>query len=82
VIAANNIVNAGCMVLAAGIGIVALGPLGWSVPQLYLLFAILNIPVAIYIFTLLPEFLMRFLVWILTSVCYRIERRNLDRIPA
>jgi 1-acyl-sn-glycerol-3-phosphate acyltransferase len=82
VIAANNIVNAGCMVLAAVIGIVALGPLGWSVPQVYLLFAILNIPVAIYIFTLLPEFLMRFLVWILTSACYRIERRDLDKIPA
>lgn len=82
VIAANNIVNAGCMVLAAVTGIVALGPLGWSVPQLYLLFAVLNIPVALYIFTLLPEFLMRFLVWILTSVCYRIERRDLDRIPA
>lgn len=82
VIAANNIVNAGCMVLAAVIGIVALGPLGWSVPDLYLLFAVLNIPVAIYIFTLLPEFLMRFLVWILTSACYRIERRDLDKIPA
>jgi len=82
VIAANNIVNAGCMVLAAVIGIVALGPLGWPVPRLYLLFAILNIPVALYIFTLLPEFLMRFMVWVLTSACYRIERRDLDRIPA
>ncbi len=82
VIAANNIVNAGCMVLAAVVGIVVLGPLDWSVPQLYLLFAVLNIPVALYIFTLLPEFLMRFLVWILTSACYRIERRDLDKIPA
>ncbi len=82
IIAANNIINAGCMVLAAAIGFLLLGPLGWSVPQLFLFFAVLNIPVALYIFILLPEFLMRFLVWLLTSLAYRIERRGLDKIPA
>lgn len=82
VVAANNILNAGCMVLAAGLGILLLSLLDWTVPQVFLLFAVLNIPVALYIFTLLPEFLMRFLVWLLTSLCYRIERRDLDKIPA
>lgn len=81
VIAANNIVNAGCMVLAAGMGILLLGLLDWTVPQVFLLFAVLNIPVALYIFILLPEFMMRFLVWILTSIVYRIERRDLEKIP-
>ncbi len=81
-IAANNIVNSGCMVLAAAVCAVLLTVAHWSVPDLYLLFAILNIPVAAYIFTLLPEFMMRFMVWILTSLCYRIERRDLDKIPA
>lgn len=82
VVAANNIVNAGCMVLAAGMGVLLLGMLDWTVPQVFLLFALLNILVSLYIFTLLPEFLMRFLVWLLTSIVYRIERRDLDKIPA
>ena len=82
VIAANNIMNAGSMVAAAAICTVLLSVFHWSVPDLYLLFAVLNIPVAIYIFSLLPEFLLRFVVWILTSLCYRIERRDIDKVPA
>lgn len=81
IIAANNIINSACMVLAAAVGAILLGPLSWTVPQVFLLFAILNLPVAFYIFTLLPEFLMRFLVWVLTSVFYRIERKDLAKIP-
>jgi len=80
-IAANNIMNAGSMVVAGGLCTILLSVFHWSVPGLYLLFAVLNIPVAIYIFTLLPEFLLRFVVWILTSLCYRIERRHIDKIP-
>ncbi len=35
--------------------------------------------VAIYIYTLVPEFLMRFLSWILVNMLYRIERRRHSR---
>ncbi|MER2526710.1 MAG: MFS transporter [Candidatus Competibacter denitrificans] len=80
VIAGNNILNAIFMVAAALIAVVMLHQ-GLTIPQLLLVMAIFNAAVAIYIFTLVPEFLMRFMVWILVNVVYRLRTEGLDRIP-
>ncbi|MEO7326092.1 MAG: MFS transporter [Dokdonella sp.] len=80
VIAGNNIFNALFMVVAAAFGI-GLGTLGLSIPQIFLATALLNAVVAIYIYTLVPEFLMRFLSWILVSTLYRIKVEGLEKIP-
>ncbi|RUQ37873.1 MAG: MFS transporter [Candidatus Competibacteraceae bacterium] len=80
VIAGNNILNAVFMVAAAVIAIILLD-LGLSIPQLLLAMAILNAAVAAYIFSLVPEFLMRFMVWILVNIGYRLKTRGLDHIP-
>ncbi len=80
VIAGNNILNALFMVVAAVLGAVLLGN-GMTIPQFFLLVAIMNALVAIYIFTLVPEFLMRFLVWILIHTIYRVRKKGLDNIP-
>lgn len=82
IIAANNILNALFLILAAALSALALGPLGLSIPQLFLATALLNMVVAIYIFTLVPEFLLRFLSWLLVSVAYRMDKRGVERIPA
>ena len=82
IIAANNIVNAIFMVAAAGVAIVALGMLGLSIPQLFLLAAVLNALVAVYIYSLLPEFLFRFLVWLLMHTMYRLRLVGIDKLPA
>ncbi len=79
-IAANNILNSLFMVIAAGISILLLKA-GVTVQQLLLIAGVLNIFVAIYIYILIPEFLMRFLVWILIHTLYRIKTTNLDKIP-
>ena len=81
VISANNILNALFMVAAAGLGALAL-QIGFSVPQLILFTGILNAAVAIYIYTLVPEFLLRFMAWILVNFMYRLRVRNIERIPA
>jgi 1-acyl-sn-glycerol-3-phosphate acyltransferase len=81
VIAGNNIINAVFMVAAALI-VVALLDQGLSIPQVLLVMAIFNAAVAVYIFTLVPEFLMRFIVWILVNIIYRLRTRDLDHIPA
>lgn len=80
VIAGNNILNALFMVLsgAMAIGLLALD---FSIPEIILITGILNALVAIYIFTLVPEFLMRFLIWILVNLLYRIKLKGLDKIP-
>ena len=81
IIACNNIMNAGFMVLAAALAIVWLEVLHFTIPQLFILAAVLNAAVAIYIYSLVPEFLMRFLSWILVNVMYRIKLRGLENIP-
>lgn len=48
---------------AAGLAIAALS-LGFSIPELFLILAALNAVVAIYIYSLSPEFLTRFLAWV------------------
>jgi 1-acyl-sn-glycerol-3-phosphate acyltransferase len=80
IIAANNILNALFMVASAGI---ALGLLkaGCSIPQLFLATGLMNAIVAIYIFSLVPEFLMRFLAWLLVHTVYRVHEEGLERIP-
>jgi 1-acyl-sn-glycerol-3-phosphate acyltransferase len=81
VIAGLNILNALFMVVSAIMAILILGPAEMTIPQLFLLTAILNAVVAVYIFSLVPEFLMRFLVWILIHTIYRVRVTGLDRIP-
>lgn len=80
IIAGNNILNAFFMVLSAGLAI-ALLSYGFSIPELLLLTSILNALVAVYIYTLVPEFLMRFIIWMLISTLYRVKKESLDQIP-
>lgn len=80
VIAANNILNAGFMVASAGLAAGLLAA-GISIPGLILIGAVLNVLVAIYIYTLVPEFLWRFVDWIAMHSLYRVRVRGADRIP-
>jgi 1-acyl-sn-glycerol-3-phosphate acyltransferase len=79
-IAGTNILNALFMVAAAGVAIFLLGR-GFTIPEMFLATALLNAGVAIYIFSLVPEFLMRFLAWMLIHTAYRIRTEYAERIP-
>ncbi|NND44124.1 MAG: glycerol acyltransferase, partial [Xanthomonadales bacterium] len=81
VIAGNNILNALFMVIAALFAMLLLGKAGFSIPELFMVTAILNAVVAIYIFTLVPEFLMRFLVWMLVHTIYRVRVTGMENVP-
>jgi 1-acyl-sn-glycerol-3-phosphate acyltransferase len=80
VIAANNILNALFIVAAAVISIFLLRA-GLTIPQLFVVSALMNAAVAVYIYTLVPEFLMRFIVWLLIHSVYRLRKAGLERIP-
>jgi len=80
VIAGTNIINAIFICVASGLGL-GLGMLGLSVPQIFLVTAVLNAFVAIYIFTLVPEFVMRFMTWVLVHAMYRVKATGLENIP-
>ncbi|MBM0103309.1 MFS transporter [Steroidobacter sp. S1-65] len=80
VIGANSILNAVFMVVAAGLAALGLHA-GLTIPQLLLLTGVLNAFVAIYIYSLVPEFLLRFVAWLLIHFVYRLDRRGIDNIP-
>jgi 1-acyl-sn-glycerol-3-phosphate acyltransferase len=79
-IAGMNILNALFMVAAAGVAILLIKQ-GFSIPQMFLTTALLNAVVAIYIFSLVPEFLMRFLAWLLIHTIHRVSTVDVERIP-
>ncbi|TAK89457.1 MAG: MFS transporter [Burkholderiaceae bacterium] len=81
IVAANNILNALFMVVSAALAAVCLTVLKFSIPQLFLLMAVLNAGVAIYIYGLVPEFLLRFLAWLLVHSVYTMKKRGLEHIP-
>ena len=81
VIAGLNILNSLFMVASAVLAMILLGKAGFSIPELFLVTAILNAVVAVYIFTLVPEFLMRFLVWIMIHTIYRVHVVGEEHIP-
>ncbi len=80
IIAANNILNALFMVVSAGLAIAMLAA-GVSIPGLFLATGILNAFVAMYIYRLVPEFLMRFLAWLLIHTMYRVRKEGLENVP-
>src|SRR3546814_10618304 len=79
--AALNIQNSGFIVLASLSALAVQRLLGWTIPQVFLALAVANALVAIWIFTLVPEFLMRFLSWLLVRSLYRLRTRGIDNIP-
>ncbi len=52
-----------------------------DIPQLFLSVAFLNALVSLYAYRLMPEFLLRFLAWMLVHSFYRVQSENLDKIP-
>ena len=80
IIAANNVLNALFMVLATVFSLFALAA-GLNIAGLFLVIALMNIAVAMWIFTLVPEFFMRLLVWLLIHLIYRVKKTNLSNIP-
>ena len=80
IIAANNIMNALFMVVGA-LAAAELLSHGLTIPQLFCLAAVINAGVALYIYTLVPEFLLRFVAWLLVHTVYRLDAREMAHVP-
>ena len=81
VIAATNIINSLFMVTGSVCAILWLSVLGLSIPSLLLTLAFGTLIVAAFIFSQVPEFAMRFLIWTLTHTMYRVTHESLEHIP-
>jgi 1-acyl-sn-glycerol-3-phosphate acyltransferase len=80
VIAANNIANSLFMVVAS-VFIMALHAFGYGYPQIFMTLAIMNLVAAIYIYSVVPEFALRFFSWVLARALYRIRCQGEENIP-
>jgi 1-acyl-sn-glycerol-3-phosphate acyltransferase len=93
VIAGLNIQNAFFIVMAAMLGVLlqreqlvlfgVVVPLpGLSIPEVFLALGIANAVVAIFIFSLVPEFFLRFVAWVYVTVFYRVHIEGVeDNVP-
>ncbi len=81
IIAANNMFNALFMVASAIFSIIALVVIKITITEYFLILAIMNIIVAIYVYAQVPEFALRFCIWILSHTMYRVTKQGLDNIP-
>ncbi|TDP72740.1 MFS transporter [Roseateles toxinivorans] len=80
IIAANNILNALFMIGSSVLAGALLGA-GFSVPQVFLFTGIANALVAVYIFLLMPEYLLRFIAFIASRCIYRFKVSGDENIP-
>ncbi len=89
VIAGLNIQNAFFIVVAAMLGVLlqmeqldvygVVVPLpGLSIPEVFLALGIANAVVAIFIFSLVPEFFLRFVAWVYVTLFYRVRIEGVE----
>ena len=80
IIAANNILNALFMIVSSlGAGVM-LGA-GFTVPEVFLATALLNVAVGAYVFLLVPEYLLRFVAFGLSRLVYRVDVQGDQHLP-
>lgn len=79
-IAANNIMNALFMVIAS-ILVIGVFALGYKIPDLFWMLAILNVLAAFYIMKIIPKQSLKTLGRVLLKILYRVEVRGLENYP-
>ncbi|MBI2745474.1 MAG: MFS transporter [Burkholderiales bacterium] len=80
IIAANNILNA-LFMIASSLIAGALLAMDVTIPQIFFLVGLANAVVALYIFLLVPEYLLRFVAWVMSHFVYRFKVTGDEHIP-
>ncbi len=79
--ATNNFLNMLAIMLASAALSVLSGPLRMTPDRILLLFGILTLVSSIYVLSVVPEFLIRFSLWLLTHTVYRIRIVGQENVP-
>ncbi len=80
IIAANNILNALFMIISAVLA-GALLKAEFTIPQIFLFVGLANAVVAFYIFMLVPEYLLRFIAFMVSRCVYRFKVTGDHNLP-
>jgi len=81
VMAAANFLAFSGMLVALGILWLLLGPLQFTAAQVFLIVGAATVAGTVYVLTLLPQQLFRFLFWLITNTIYRIRVVGAENLP-
>ena len=81
IIAANNILNALFMIVSA-VGAGAMLSAGCTLPQVFLVTGLLNLAAGLYLFLWVPEYLLRFVAFVLSRGLVRFKVTGDEHLPA
>ena len=82
ILGAANLLSFVGIFLSCGIFYLCASVLKLTAPQIFLLIAIATLAATIYLLILLPDALLRFVLWCLTNTVYKIRIVGRDHIPA
>ena len=81
IIGVINIINALFLVASGLVAMVFLGVFDLSIAEFFLVISAMNIVVSLYIFYQVDEFAVRFIVWVITNIIYRVKEQGRKNIP-
>ena len=82
IMATNNVLNTVGILLAQAALWFTSDKLHWSPDRIVLVFAVLTVAASVYVLAIVPEFLVRFSLWLVTHTLYRIRIDGQQHVPA
>lgn len=79
IMAGSSIIDSLFMVASAVVSAILIGA-GWTIPQLFIAFALANAGVAIYICKLLPDYLFKTVLQVVFKLLYKVEIHGFENI--
>lgn len=81
IISVINIINALFLVASGLVAMLFLGVFDLSIAEFFLVISVMNIVVSLFIFYQVDEFSIRFIVWVITNIIYRLKEEGRENIP-
>ncbi|MFA0811229.1 MFS transporter [Microbulbifer epialgicus] len=81
ILSINNVINAFFIVVISLLNVAFLEGLKLTIPQLFILIALLNVLAMLFLFIKLPEFVVHLLTWLASHLWARTSSENLEHIP-
>jgi acyl-[acyl-carrier-protein]-phospholipid O-acyltransferase / long-chain-fatty-acid--[acyl-carrier-protein] ligase len=80
--ATNNFLNMLAILVASGALWLCRDLLGLTADRIILVFGVLTLVASLYVLSVVPEFLLRFCLWLLTHTLYRIRIEGQQHVPS
>lgn len=80
-IGTNNFLNTAGMLLSSGVLWIMRDHLGFTADRIIFVFGIITLVCTVFMMKALPEFLMRFTLWMLTHTLYKIKLVGQENVP-